>query len=309
MRILFMGTPDFAVETLETLIHSEHEVIGVVTQPDKPKGRGGKVQFSPVKEAAIEAGIPVFQPNRVRDGAFIEQLRSILPDVIVVVAFGQILTKEILELPRYGCLNVHASLLPKLRGAAPIQWAVIDGEKESGVTTMQMDAGLDTGDMLLKTVVPLDEKETGGSLFDKLSKAGADLLLKTLDALENGTVTPQKQGESPTAYAKMLTKDMGAIDWNRPAKELERLIRGLNPWPSAYTKLNGKTLKIWAADVCGQTGEKAQPGTVLKAEKDEFLIQTGEKILSVKELQLEGKKRMDTAAFLRGCHLEKGMIL
>ena len=204
---------------------------------------------------------------------------------------------------------MHGSLLPQYRGAAPIQWAVIDGEKESGVTTMQMDAGLDTGDMLLKTVVPLDEKETGGSLFDKLSKAGADLLLETLDALENGTVTPQKQGESPTAYAKMLTKDMGAIDWNRPAKELERLIRGLNPWPSAYTKLNGKTLKIWAADVCGQTGEKAQPGTVLKAEKDEFLIQTGEKILSVKELQLEGKKRMDTAAFLRGCHLEKGMIL
>ena len=306
MKIIYMGTPDFAVEALEALASSRHEVTAVFTQPDKPKGRGKAMQFTPVKEVALRENIPVYQPKKVRDPEVIQKIRELAPDVLVVVAFGQIIPQEILDIAPYGCINVHGSLLPKYRGAAPIQWAVIDGEK---VTTMQMDAGLDTGDMLLKTVVPLDEKETGGSLFDKLSKAGADLLLKTLDALENGTVTPQKQGESPTAYAKMLTKDMGAIDWNRPAKELERLIRGLNPWPSAYTKLNGKTLKIWAADVCGQTGEKAQPGTVLKAEKDEFLIQTGEKILSVKELQLEGKKRMDTAAFLRGCHLEKGMIL
>ena len=299
MKIIYMGTPDFAVEALEALASSRHEVTAVFTQPDKPKGRGKAMQFTPVKEVALRENIPVYQPKKVRDPEVIQKIRELAPDVLVVVAFGQIIPQEILDIAPYGCINVHGSLLPKYRGAAPIQWAVIDGEKESGVTTMQMDAGLDTGDMLLKTVVPLDEKETGGSLFDKLSKAGADLLLETLDALENGTVTPQKQGESPTAYAKMLTKDMGAIDWNRPAKELERLIRGLNPWPSAYTKLNGKTLKIWAADVCGQTGEKAQPGTVLKAEK----------ILSVKELQLEGKKRMDTAAFLRGCHLEKGMIL
>ena len=305
MKIIYMGTPDFAVEALEALASSRHEVTAVFTQPDKPKGRGKAMQFTPVKEVALRENIPVYQPKKVRDPEVIQKIRELAPDVLVVVAFGQIIPQEILDIAPYGCINVHGSLLPKYRGAAPIQWAVIDGEKESGVTTMQMD----TGDMLLKTVVPLDEKETGGSLFDKLSKAGADLLLETLDALENGTVTPQKQGESPTAYAKMLTKDMGAIDWNRPAKELERLIRGLNPWPSAYTKLNGKTLKIWAADVCGQTGEKAQPGAVLKAEKDEFLIQTGEKILSVKELQLEGKKRMDTAAFLRGCHLEKGMIL
>ena len=309
MKVVFMGTPDFAVGTLEEIVKAGHEVAAVVTQPDKPKGRGKTLMPTPVKEAALKYAIPVYQPLKVRAEEFVKVLEKIAPDIIVVAAFGQIISKEILELPKYGCINVHASLLPAYRGAAPIQWAVINGDKESGVTIMQMDEGLDTGDMLLKTVVPLDEKETGGSLFDKLSKAGADLLLKTLDALENGTVTPQKQGESPTAYAKMLTKDMGAIDWNRPAKELERLIRGLNPWPSAYTKLNGKTLKIWAADVCGQTGEKAQPGTVLKAEKDEFLIQTGEKILSVKELQLEGKKRMDTAAFLRGCHLEKGMIL
>ena len=286
MKIIYMGTPDFAVEALEALASSRHEVTAVFTQPDKPKGRGKAMQFTPVKEVALRENIPVYQPKKVRDPEVIQKIRELAPDVLVVVAFGQIIPQEILDIAPYGCINVHGSLLPKYRGAAPIQWAVIDGEKESGVTTMQMDAGLDTGDMLLKTVVPLDEKETGGSLFDKLSKAGADLLLETLDALENGTVTPQKQGESPTAYAKIL-----------------------NPWPSAYTKLNGKTLKIWAADVCGQTGEKAQPGTVLKAEKDEFLIQTGEKILSVKELQLEGKKRMDTAAFLRGCHLEKGMIL
>ena len=309
MRIIFMGTPDFSVGTLEALVGAGHEVCLVVSQPDKPKGRGKEMQPTLVKEAAMKHGIPVYQPAKIREVQWLSVLEELAPDVIVVVAFGQIIPESILKLPKYGCINVHASLLPKYRGAAPIQWAVIDGEKESGVTTMQMDAGLDTGDMLLKETVALEEKETGGSLFDKLSKAGADLLLETLDALENGTVTPQKQGESPTAYAKMLTKDMGAIDWNRPAKELERLIRGLNPWPSAYTKLNGKTLKIWAADVCGQTGEKAQPGTVLKAEKDEFLIQTGEKILSVKELQLEGNKRMDTAAFLRGCHLEKGMIL
>ena len=309
MKIIYMGTPDFAVAPLAALAENGYEVEAVITQPDKPKGRGKTMMPTPVKEEALKHGIPVLQPVKVRDPEFVEELKNLAPDIIIVAAFGQIIPKSILDMPRFGCINIHASLLPKYRGAAPIQQAVIDGEKESGVTTMQMDAGLDTGDMLLKTVVPLDEKETGGSLFDKLSKAGADLLLETLDALENGTVTPQKQGESPTAYAKMLTKDMGAIDWNRPAKELERLIRGLNPWPSAYTKLNGKTLKIWAADVCGQTGEKAQPGTVLKAEKDEFLIQTGEKILSVKELQLEGKKRMDTAAFLRGCHLEKGMIL
>ena len=211
MKVVFMGTPDFAVGTLEEIVKAGHEVAAVVTQPDKPKGRGKTLMPTPVKEAALKYEIPVYQPLKVRAEAFVKVLEGIAPDIIVVAAFGQIISKEILELPKYGCINVHASLLPAYRGAAPIQWAVINGDKESGVTIMQMDEGLDTGDMLLKTVVPLDEKETGGSLFDKLSKAGADLLLKTLDALENGTVTPQKQGESPTAYAKMLTKDMGAI--------------------------------------------------------------------------------------------------
>lgn len=309
MKIIYMGTPDFAVEALEALASSRHEVTAVFTQPDKPKGRGKAMQFTPVKEVALRENIPVYQPKKVRDPEVIQKIRELAPDVLVVVAFGQIIPQEILDIAPYGCINVHGSLLPKYRGAAPIQWAVIDGEKESGVTTMQMDAGLDTGDMLLKTVVPLDEKETGGSLFDKLSKAGADLLLKTLDALENGTVTPQKQGESPTAYAKMLTKDMGAIDWNRPAKELERLIRGLNPWPSAFSHLNGKTLKIWEASVEEENDEKKAPGTVLQADAKGFRIQTGEGILKIDTLQLEGKKRMDAQAFLRGYTVEAGTVL
>lgn len=232
MRIVFMGTPDFAVPTLTALIEGGHEVVAVVTQPDKPKGRGKAVLMTPVKEKAIEYEIPVYQPVKVRDPEFVELLKTEAPDAIVVVAFGQIIPKTILELTKYGCINVHGSLLPKYRGAAPIQWAVIDGEKESGITTMQMDEGLDTGDMLLKKVIPLEKEETGGSLFDKLSAAGAELLLATLTALEKGTVTPEKQGESPTAYAKMLTKEMGAIDWNKDAVSIERLIRGLNPGPA-----------------------------------------------------------------------------
>ena len=248
MKVIFMGTPDFAVGTLEALVKSEHEVVAVVTQPDKPKGRGKAMQPTPVKEVAIRENIPVLQPRKVRDPEVVEELRTFDADVIVVVAFGQLIPKSILTLTKYGCINVHGSLLPKYRGAAPIQWAVIDGEKESGITTMQMDEGLDTGDMLLKKVIPLEKEETGGSLFDKLSVAGAELLLETLDALEKGMVTPEKQSkESPTAYAKMLTKDMGAIDWKKDAVSVERLIRGLNPWPSAYTHIHGKTLKIWRA--------------------------------------------------------------
>lgn len=308
MRVIFMGTPDFAVGTLEALVRSEHEIVGVVTQPDKPKGRGKAMQFTPVKEVAVRENIPVFQPRRVREPEVVETLRELNADVIVVVAFGQIIPESILKLTPYGCINVHGSLLPKYRGAAPIQWAVIDGEKESGITTMQMDAGLDTGDMLLKKIIPLEEKETGGSLFDKLSTAGAELLIETLKALEEGTVTPEKQGESPTAYAKMLTKDMGNIDWNQDAAAIERLIRGLNPWPSAYTRLNGKTLKIWEACVLDTESGK-EPGTVIKAEKDQLLIQTGKGVLGVEELQLEGKKRMDTAAFLRGYSIEEGLRL
>ena len=226
----------------------------------------------------------------------------------MVAAFGQILPKEILELPKYGCVNIHASLLPNYRGAAPIQWAVIDGEKESGITTMMMDVGLDTGDMLDRTVIPLAEDETGGSLFEKLSRAGGPLILKTLEALENGTAVRTKQPEEGATYAGMLDKSLGNIDWTQSAAKIERLIRGLNPWPSAYTGYKGKTMKLWAADVLEGTFEGV-PGEIIKVEKERFLVRTGDGALAVKELQLEGKKRMDAASFLRGFSLEEGEIL
>lgn len=282
----------------------------VVTQPDKPKGRGGKMQYTPVKEVAVAHNIPVYQPKRIREPECIEELRKYNADIMVVIAFGQILPKEILEMTPYGCVNVHASLLPSYRGAAPIQWAVINGEKVSGVTTMQMNEGLDTGDMLLKVEIPLDEKETGGSLHDKLAEAGARLCVETLDALKAGTVTPEKQGDSPTAYAKMLDKHMGKIDWKMSAKEIERLIRGLNPWPSAYTRWNenDKGMKIWEAEVAeGQTDKAA--GTVVEVAKDGFFVQTGDGLLKITALQIPGKKRMDAAAFLRGYQMETGTVL
>ena len=300
-----MGTPDFSVGTLEALIRAGHQVVLAVTQPDKPKGRGGKMQFPPVKETAMEHGIPVFQPRKVREPENIEELRKYQADVIVVVAFGQILPREILELTPYGCINVHASLLPSYRGAAPIQWAVINGETVSGVTTMQMDEGLDTGDMLLKTEVPLEPEETGGSLHDKLAAAGASLCVRTLKALEEGTVTPKKQGESPTAYASMLKKEMGEIRWEEPAISIERLIRGLNPWPSAYTGWQDKTMKIWEAEVLEEDSGQ-EPGTVVRVDKDGFLVQTGKGLLKVTALQIPGKKRMEADAFLRGYSMEPG---
>lgn len=236
-----------------------------------------------------------------------EELAGYKADVIVVVAFGQILPKAILELTPYGCVNVHASLLPKYRGAAPIQWAIIDGEDVTGVTTMQMDEGLDTGDMLLKTEVPITAEETGESLHDKLSKAGAALCVETLKALEEGTIVPQKQGETPTHYASMLNKKMGNIDWNASAEAIERLIRGLNSWPSAYTHWENKVVKIWSAKVSKEQ-TKAQPGTVTDVTKDSFSVQTGKGTLIVQELQIPGKKRMKTDAFLRGYHLEEGTL-
>ena len=308
MKIIFMGTPDFAVGTLEALIEAGHEVVLAVTQPDKPKGRGKEMQYTPVKECALKYDIPVFQPRRVREPECIEELRKYDADIMVVVAFGQILPKEILEMCTYGCVNVHASLLPKYRGSAPIQWAIIDGEEVTGVTTMQMDEGLDTGDMLLKTEVTIEPKETGGSLFDKLADAGAKLCVETLEALQNKTVTPIPQGETTTAYAKMLDKQLGNIDWNKTAVQIERLIRGLTPWPSAYTNWNDKVMKIWDAEVSAidiET-EDAKPGTIVKVEKDAFYVQTGEGLLKVCELQIPGKKRMDAGAFLRGYQVKVG---
>lgn len=308
MRVIFMGTPDFSVGTLEALVQAGHEVVLAVTQPDRPKGRGGKMQYTPVKERALEYDIPVFQPVKVREKSCVEKLDSYKADVMVVVAFGQILPREILELTPYGCINVHASLLPKYRGAAPIQWSIIDGETVTGVTTMQMDEGLDTGDMLLKTEVPLEPDETGGSLHDKLSAAGAKLCVETLKALEEKTVTPEKQGETPTKYARMLDKELGKIDWTKDAASIERLVRGLNPWPSAYTSWEGKTMKIWSAEVVDREC-KAPCGTVAEVTKTDFSVQTGKGLLKVTELQIPGKKRMAADAFLRGYKMETGTLL
>ena len=307
MRIIFMGTPDFSVGTLEALVEAGHEVCLVVTQPDKPKGRGKEMQYTPVKEAALKHGIEVYQPRRIREAECVEKLRQYNADIMVVIAFGQIIPKEILEMVPYGCVNVHASLLPKYRGAAPIQWSIIDGEAVTGVTTMQMDEGLDTGDMLLKTEVPITAEETGESLHDKLAKAGAALCVETLAKLQEGSIVPEKQGESPTAYAKMLDKKLGNIDWTKSAVEIERLVRGLNSWPSAYTYRNKKVVKIWKASVTDENSSE-QAGTVVKVEKDGFYVQTGNGLLKVLELQIPGKKRMDAGAFLRGYTIEPGEV-
>lgn len=310
MKIVYMGTPDFAVPTLEKIVEAGHEVAAVVTQPDKAKGRGKKIIFSEVKEKALEFGLPVLQPVKARDPEFVEQIRALAPDCIVVVAFGQILPKSLLEIPKYGCVNVHGSLLPKYRGAAPIQWAVIDGEPVSGVTTMLMGEGLDTGDMLLKAETPIAADETGGSLFDRLSIMGADLLIETLKGLEAGTITPEPQDhEKAGKYAKMLTKEMGRIDFTQDAAVIECLIRGLNPWPSAYTKWNNKTLKIWRAACVACADTDSVPGQIIEVLKDGFVVKTGDAALKILEVQFEGKKRMDAGAFLRGCKMQPGDIL
>ena len=308
MRILFMGTPDFAVPCLDAIYKKGYEVVGAVTQPDKPKGRGHKLVPPPIKELAIENNIEIFQPNSLKNESFLPELQRLNPDLIVVVAYGKILPSYILDYPKYGCINVHASLLPKYRGAAPIQWAVIDGEEVSGVTTMQMNEGLDTGDMIMKTEIILEKKETGGSLFDKLASEGAKLCVETLEALENKTASWEPQGETPTAYARMLDKEIGNIKWEKTAVQIERLIRGLNPWPSAYTDWNGKVMKIWEADVVDKNNE-AVPGTIVKVEKDGFYVQTGDGQIKVTALQIPGKKRMEADAFLRGYQIEEGTLL
>ena len=307
MKTVFMGTPDFAVPPLHALIEAGYEVAAVVTQPDKPKGRGKTLLPTPVKEEALMHEIPVYQPQKVRNNQeFLDTLKEINPDIIIVAAFGQIIPKEVLELPKYGCINIHASLLPKYRGAAPIQQAVIDGEKESGVTIMQMGEGLDTGDMISKIIIPLAPDETGGSLFGKLAQAGADLLIKTLPSIEQGTAERVKQPEeSPTPYAAMITKQMGLMDFNKPAEVLERLVRGLNPWPSAYTFINGKNLKVWKCRVSNEKTDAA-PGTVFLTDKEGIHTACGTGTLILTEIQLEGKKRMEAEAFLRGYHIENG---
>lgn len=308
MRVIFMGTPDFAVEILEELIRAGHEVALAVTQPDKPKGRGNAVQESAVKKCAVAHGIRIFQPEKIREDKNVQYLRACEPEVIVVAAFGQILPEAVLSMPKYGCVNVHASLLPKYRGAAPIQWAILNGDEITGVTTMRMDTGIDTGDMIAKCEVRIDPQETGGSLFDKLSKAGARLCVETLAMLENGTAVFTPQDHEKSTHTSMITKELGDIDWSRPAGELERLVRGLNPWPSAYTYLDNKTFKIWKSRVFPEDSGEA-PGTVVRADKNGIRVQTGEGQLLLAEVQLEGKKRMDAASFLNGCHIAPGTVL
>lgn len=308
MRIVFMGTPEFSVPALKALVEGGHQVVGVVTQPDKPKGRGKEVHMPPVKEKALELKIAVYQPKRAREEAFVKELRALNPDVIVVAAFGQLLPKAILDIPKYGCVNIHASLLPKYRGASPIQYAVINGEEESGLTTMMMAEGLDTGDMLDQERVKITEEETGGSLHDKLSVLGGRLIVKTLTKLSEGTAVRIPQKEEEATYVSLIHKSMGDIDWSRPAVSIERLIRGLNPWPSAYTFLEGKTLKLWVSEALTEEFD-GRPGQIVKAFKDCFYIKTGNGTLAVKELQLQGKKRLKTDEFLRGCPVLAGTML
>lgn len=303
MKIVFMGTPDFAAMALEKLVSAGHEITLVVTQPDKEKGRGKQVQKSDVKLVAEKYDIPVFQPVKIKTEESVEILRGYEADIFVVAAFGQILSKEILDMPKYGCVNIHASLLPRLRGAAPIQWSIIDGDEKTGVTIQQMDVGLDTGDILAVKEVEIASDETGGSLFDKLAIAGADLIVETLPLIEEGKITPVPQDESLSTYAKKLSKDMGLIDWNMPAVAIERLIRGCSPWPSSYSNIGGKSLKIWKAAV---TDTKSTPGEVSEVTKESITIGCGEGSLVVEELQLEGKKRMSVHDFLLGYHINVG---
>ena len=310
MRIVFMGTPDFAVGSLQALCESgKHEILAVVTQPDRPKGRGNKLLQTPVKEYALEQGLTVYQPQKVKTPEFVELLHELQPELIVVAAFGQFLSKEILELPKYGCINVHASLLPKYRGAAPIQYAIIKGEKESGVTIMQMDIGMDTGAMLDKVVVPIAENTTMGELHDALREQGAALLLQVIDKIAAGTAVAEPQDNEQATYATLLDRSMEHIDWSKTAQEVHNLIRGFNPAPSTFTKLpNGKSLKIWGSKMTDKSSAAAA-GTVIDTGKHSFFVACGEGVLEITEVQPESKKRMPAQVFLNGRGVQEGDLL
>lgn len=308
MKIVFMGTPDFAEKSLEAIYNSGHEILAVVTNPDRPKGRGMKMVSSPVKEFAVSKNLKIYQPEKVRKNIeFIEEIKKLQPDVICVVAYGKILPKEILDIPKLGCINVHGSLLPKYRGAAPIQWAVINGEKVTGVTTMYMDIGMDTGDMILKEEVSIGEDETTGELWDKLSEVGAKLLVKTLKQIEDGTATRIPQGED-FSMAPMLNKEMSKINWNsQSAQEIKNLVRGLNPIMGTYSYLNDKKIKFWKVDVLPLENENVENGTILKSNsKDGLYIKAKDGVIKVLEIQGENSKRMPIQDFLRGNELEEG---
>lgn len=306
MRIIFMGTPEFACPTLRTLIDRGEQVVAVITQPDRPKGRGQQTLPPPVKVLAEEHGIPVYQPVKVRLPESIEQIRALEPDLIVVIAFGQILPKALLDIPKHGCINVHASLLPRYRGAAPLNWCIINGENETGVTTMMMDVGLDTGDMLLKRATPIDPDEDTQSLHDRMSLMGAELLGETLDRLAAGELTPEKQDDSLTCYAPIMKKEDGLIDWTRSAQQIKNQVRGMTPWPGAYSSLDDKLLKVFRVQTAAGSGE---PGQVLSAGRDGIEVACGEGSLLIRELQLEGKKRLPAGDFLAGFKLQPGATL
>jgi len=306
MKIAFMGTPTFAIPSLEALIKSEHSVIAVVSQPDKPKGRGRKIIDTPTKSVAINHDIPVLQPNRIKTEEFLRQLEDLAPDLICVVAYGKILPKEILTLPRYGCINVHASILPKYRGAAPINWAIINGEVVTGITTMLMDEGMDTGDILLKKEIAIESNDNSETLSKKLSLIGADLILDTLDKYINKEIKPIKQNDNEATYAPMLKKESGDINWKKGSNEIRNQIRGTLPWPGSFTFIKGKMLKIYDSEV---SSGKGNPGEIIMSDPKALRVATNDGSIDILELQIEGGKKLRVEEFLRGRSLKAGTIL
>lgn len=307
MRVVFMGTPDFAVDCLDILVENGHDVVGVFSQPDKPQGRKQIMTPPAVKARALELGLDVYQPVSFKDGEAAELLEKLAPELIVVVAYGKLIPQRVLDIPKYGCINVHASLLPKLRGAAPIQWSVINGEKETGVTTMQLDAGLDTGDILLVKKTEIEPNETSGELFDRLKVLGAELLIETINAILNGTLNPIKQDDSQSTYASMLDKKLSPVDWTKTAQQVHDHIRGLEPWPVATTVINEKIVKLYGSRLAGTYNKQA--GEVVKAD-NELIVCCGDgNAVSITQIQAQGKNKLNAADFLRGFKIEKGTIL
>lgn len=309
MKIVFMGTPDFAVPSLKVLIEEGCDVLGVVTQPDKPKGRGNKMNMPPVKEEALKYGIDIFQPKKVKDKDFVSILKDLNPDLIVVVAFGQILSKEILNIPKYGCVNVHASLLPKYRGAAPINWVIINGEYNTGITTMYMDEGLDTGDMILKSEIKINEDETAGQLHDRMCMLGGEVLRETLKLIKGNKAPREVQDHSKSCYAPIMDKNLGNINWNKSSVEIYNLIRGTNPWPSAFTKYKDALMKIWKSRIIDDEKSNDNPGTIIAVSKEGIKVSCGIGTLLIEEIQMPGKKRIHVGEYIKGNEIDRQVIL
>lgn len=308
MKILFMGTPDIASGCLEKLIEKKYDVIGVVTQPDKQVGRGKKIVFSPVKQVAIENNLPVYQPVKAKEESFVKEIKDLNPDVIVVVAYGQLLSKEFLNIPKYGCVNVHVSLLPKYRGAAPINWVIINGEEKTGVSTMFMDEGLDSGDIILQSEFKLDDEITAGELHDWMTLEGSKVLCETLDLIKEGKAPRTPQNHDEFSYAPIMDKNLGHVDFSKTAREIHNLVRGVNPWPSAYTTYMDKKMKVWKTKVLDEKSTK-QPGTILKVDKEGIKVSTKDKVILITEIQMPNKKRMEVKEFIKGNSLEEGTVL